>query len=132
MRSWNGLPFALSTVMNGLSSSFAPVESSCCTTGRGGKFHDAPKLPVERETDTALDWSGLFVTGVPRLNRTHARYALPCVSHATDGSLAAWKYSRTTPPNAAPRMNPFGTVLSFQVSPPFTLHAAPQLPSPRR
>ena len=51
-RSWKRLPRWLSTVRYCLSSSapVAPVGSLNSATGRAGKFHDAPLVPVERRT----------------------------------------------------------------------------------
>src|SRR3954466_9246691 len=114
MRSWNGLPCRLSTVMYCLSSSTspAPATSLCSATGRAGKFHDAPPDPVGQKPENGLDWSGLFETAVPRMNIWHDRYALPLVSQATDVSPPACQYCRATSPNVSPRAKPIGGVES--------------------
>src|ERR1041385_9559405 len=96
-----------------LSSSTAPdpATSLANVTKRPGKFHDAPPLPVERNTTKPLDASGLLLGGAPRMNTWHERYALPRVSHATDVSPEACQYWRGGPhPPPAPR--PWGPAAS--------------------
>src|SRR2546423_8377876 len=134
MRSWNGLPRWLSTVISCLSSrkSPAPATSLCSATGRPGKFHDAPLLPVERYTYKELDWSGFGDVPEPRLNCWQDRYALPLVSQATEVSPLACQYSRGAPPNAVPRVKPLGVVASAQLFPASSEYDTPQVPSPRR
>src|SRR3954452_18911058 len=119
MRSWNGLPAWASIVMYCLSSIDVPVPavSSCSATGRAGKFHEAPRVPVERRTYSPLDVSGLELVGCPRMNARHDRYALAFVSQASDVSPPACQYWRATPPNASPRVNPVGGEESCQLRP---------------
>src|SRR5664279_2673810 len=118
MRSVYGLPGWLSTVISCLSSRKfpAPAVSSRVATGRPGKLNDAPLLPVERNTNSPLDWSGFGDAPAPRLNAWHDKYALPLVSHATDVSPPPCQYSRAAP-TKSPRTNPFGVVVSAQVRP---------------
>ena len=59
-----------------------------------------------------LEPSGLFVVSCARWNSWQLKSSLPFVSHATEGSPLAWKYSRATPPNAVPRTKPLGKVTS--------------------
>src|SRR5689334_11593827 len=109
-----------------------PVGSWASATGRAGKFHDRPPLWVDRKTTRLLDWSGFSVTLVPRLNSWQDTYALPFVSHATDGSPLPSQYWRGKPPNASPRVKLVGGIESCQERPPVLESYAMQLPSPRR
>src|SRR3954467_10806322 len=109
-----------------------PVGSLASATGRAGKFHDRPPVPVERKTTRALDWSGFCVTEVPRLNSRQDRYALPFVSQAIDVSPPACQYWRGKPPNAWPRVKLVGASESRHVRPASLELYVTQLPSPRR
>src|SRR6266536_4414068 len=132
-RSRNALPVWLSTVMSCLSSSAAPVPvtSLISATGCPGKFHDAPLVPVDRNTNSALDWSTFGDVAAPRLNAWQDRYVLPLVSQATEVSPLACQYSRGLP-KVVPRLNPLGVVASAPDLPPSSEYDAPQVPSPRR